>query len=120
MPSKVTLYHNPRCSKSRATLELFKSYEIDVTVVEYLKEPPSRETLQSILALLNMQPAQLLRQGESLYKELNLGAGDHSHAEIINAMIENPILIERPIITTADTAVIGRPLDNVIELLDEL
>lgn len=120
MPSKVTLYHNPRCSKSRAALELLKSRELDVTVVEYLKEPPTRETLQSILSLLDIQPAQLLRRGEPAYKALGLGKGDHSNAAIIDAMADNPILIERPIITTDDSAAIGRPLDNIIELLDEL
>lgn len=120
MPNKVTLYHNPRCSKSRAALELLKSRELDVTVVEYLKEPPTSETLGSILALLNLQPSELLRQGESAYKELRLGKGDHSKVDIIQAMVDHPILIERPIVTTNDSAAIGRPLDNIIELLDDL
>lgn len=118
MPNTITLYHNPRCSKSRAALELLKNREIDATVVEYLKTPPDRETLQSILALLDIKPAQLLRRSEALVKTLELG--DATDDVIIDAMLEHPILIERPILTTADTAVIGRPLDHIVDLLDEL
>ena len=118
MPNTITLYHNPRCSKSRAALELLKSREIDATIVEYLKTRPDRETLQSILTLLEIKPAQLLRRSESICKTLKLG--DATDDAIIDAMLEHPILIERPILTTTDTAAIGRPLDNIVELLDEL
>lgn len=119
MPNNITLYHNPRCSKSRAALELLKSREIDANVIEYLKTPPDRQTLQSILALLEITPAQLLRRSETLYKTLKLGDTNDEDTHI-NAMLEHPILIERPILTTKDAAAIGRPLDQIVELLDEL
>lgn len=119
MPNTLTLYHNPRCSKSRAAVELLKTREIDANIVEYLKTPPDRKTLKSILELLDITPAQLIRRSETLYKTLKL-TGSNSDDALIDAMLEHPILIERPILTTNDAAAIGRPLDRIVELLDEL
>lgn len=120
MPNKVTIYHNPRCSKSRAAVEWLKNQQLDLTVIEYLKQPPDRETITTILTLLNMQAAQLIRRNDKLYKELKLDQGGHSDAELIALMADNPALIERPVVTTDTAAAIGRPLDNIIELIDEL
>lgn len=120
MPTKVTIYHNPRCSKSRAALEFLQSCEIDLTVVEYLKDSPDRRTIESMLAKLDMQAEQIMRRGDRLFKELGLHKGDPAATQLIDAMVENPILLERPIVTTDDDAAIGRPLTNVIELIDEL
>ena len=112
MPNTFTLYHNPRCSKSRAAVELLKTREIDANIVEYLKTPPDRKTLKSILELLDITPAQLIRRSETLYKTLKL-TGSNSDDALIDAMLEHPILIERPILTTNDAAAIGRPLDRL-------
>jgi len=119
MPNNITLYHNPKCSKSRAALEFLKSREIDANVIEYLKTPPDRQTLQSILALLEITPGQLLRRSETVYKTLEPSDRNDDNT-LIDAMLEHPVLIERPILTTDDSAVIGRPLDRIVELIDEL
>ncbi len=113
----VTIYHNPRCSKSRQTLALIEDKGIEPLVVEYLKTPPSQEKLASILEQLGMAPRDLLRKGEALYKDLKLDDPALSDAEIIAAMVENPILIERPIVLSGGKACLGRPPENVIEIL---
>ena len=116
--SSYTIYHNPRCSKSRQTLALLKDNGIDPEVVEYLKTPPSFETLQSIAQLLGKEPLEWIRTGEKTFKELGLSKkDDRSTDEWLKIMAENPILIERPIVTTSDKAVLGRPPENVLELL---
>ncbi len=117
MPTNVTIYHNPRCSKSRAALEYLKQQDCEITVIEYLKQPPSVSTIESLLGLLGMQPAELVRRSEAPYKALNLANSDEQ--TLITAMSENPILIERPVVATSDCAVIGRPLDHVIQMLDD-
>lgn len=116
---KVTIYHNPRCSKSRQTLQALEENNLQANVVEYLKEPPSRETLEQVLSHLNMEPRDLMRKNESEYKELNLAAPSLSRDDLITAMLENPILIERPIVVVDDTkAAIGRPLENVLKIIE--
>lgn len=120
MPTKVTIYHNPRCSKSRAALEFLQSHEIDLTVIEYLKDSPDHKTVESILAKLGMKAEQIMRRGDRLFKDLGLHKGDPAAAQLIDALVEHPALLERPIVTTDDAAAIGRPLTNVIELIDEL
>ena len=94
----VTIYHNPRCSKSRQTLQLLTERGIEARVVEYLKTPPGRKELQQILTLLKMQPRELLRKQEPIYKTLGLDDDTMSDSQIIEAMVENPVLIERPIV----------------------
>jgi arsenate reductase len=113
----VTIYHNPRCSKSRATLELLKNEGRDPRPVEYLKEPPTAKTLDAILDMLGMEPRDLMRKKEKEYKEAGLDNPELSRAELITAMIEHPRLIERPIVIANGKAAIGRPPEKVLEIL---
>ena len=96
--NKTRIYHNPRCSKSRETLALLENQQQDIEIVEYLKTPPTAEELSDILQQLDMQPRQLLRTKETLYKELQLDNDNLSDQELIRAMCDNPKLIERPIV----------------------
>ncbi len=113
----VTIYHNPKCSKSRQTLELLKGKNIAPNIVEYLKTPPTAETLKDILAKLGIQPRDLMRKKEAAYKEHNLNDPSLSDDQLIQAMIENPILIERPIVLANGKAALGRPPEQVLEIL---
>ncbi|MBT5570877.1 MAG: arsenate reductase (glutaredoxin) [Alphaproteobacteria bacterium] len=113
----VDIYHNPRCSKSRATLALLEERGIDVSVIEYLKEPPDDIELRQILDLLAIPARELLRTGEAPYKELGLDDMSLSEDAIIEAIVNNPILMERPIVVTASKARIGRPPEAVLEIL---
>jgi arsenate reductase len=115
--SDVTIYHNPRCSKSRQTLAILEEHGIVPNVVEYLSSPPDAATLQSILAMLKLAPRELMRTKEAAYKENDLGNDALSEGELIQAMIANPILIERPIVVKGNQAVLGRPPENVSALL---
>ncbi|RDV16410.1 arsenate reductase (glutaredoxin) [Pontibacter diazotrophicus] len=112
----LKIYHNNRCSKSRQTLELIKDSGQEVEIVEYLKTPPNAAGLQDVLQKLNMKPEQLLRKNEAIYKEAYKGK-TMTDQEWIQAMVENPVLIERPIVVKEDKAVLGRPPENVQELL---
>lgn len=114
--SQVTIYHNPRCSKSRQTLELLQKNNIEPEIVEYLKTPPNAAELQDILAKLNLSAEQLMRKKETVYKELGL-ASINDEDELITAMINNPKLIERPIVISGDKAAIGRPPEAVLDIL---
>jgi len=113
----TTIYHNPRCSKSRQTLQLLKDNKIEPVVIEYLQTPPSEQALDEILTLLNMEPRDLMRKKETPYKENNLNDPALSRAELISAMVNNPILIERPIVTANNKAAVGRPPENVLEII---
>jgi arsenate reductase len=113
----VTVYHNPRCAKSRATLQLLESRGITPKVVEYLKTPPSAAELRAILEKLGMKPRDLLRKGEPRCAELGLGDRQLSDDQLIALMVENPILIERPIVVSGGKAAIGRPPEQVLEIL---
>jgi arsenate reductase (glutaredoxin) len=113
----LTFYHNPTCSKSRATLALLESRGIRPRIVEYLKAPPTAAELSAIVARLGIQPEALVRKGEDVYKSKYAGK-TLSEAEWIEAMVTDPILIERPIVVTGDKAAIGRPPERVLELLD--
>lgn len=115
--SDLTLYHNPRCSKSRAALELLHTRNLPFTVVHYLDTPPSADTLRDLLGRLGITARGLLRTGEDAYTALNLAAPHHSEQALIDAMVSHPVLIERPILVRGDRAAIGRPLDNLLELL---
>ncbi len=112
------IYHNPRCSKSRQTLELLKARNIDAEVVEYLKTPPSAAELEQILDALGMQPRDLMRKGQDEYKQLGLDDESLSRDALIKAMVEHPILIERPIVITDKGTALGRPPENVVGILD--
>jgi len=114
---QVTIYHNPRCSKSRQTLQILQEGGVEPEVVEYLKTPPDAETLDRILKMLGISARELLRKGEQAYKDEGLADPARTEAEIIDAMVRNPVLIERPIVVSGGRAVIGRPPERVRELL---
>ena len=113
----ITIYHNPRCSKSRATLQLLEARGMKPKVVEYLNSPPSAEKLRSILKKLGIKAQDLIRKGEARYAELGLKDRKLSEDEAISIMIENPLLIERPIVVSGNKAAIGRPPEKVLEIL---
>lgn len=110
--ARPTIYHNPRCSKSRETLALLEERGLDPLILDYLKAPPSAVELKAILKKLKMKPRDLMRKGEAVYKELGL-----DNEKLIRAMEENPILIERPIVVMGAKARIGRPPESVLEIL---
>lgn len=116
-PTIMKIYHNPRCSKSRQTLELIRDAGIEPEIVLYLETPPSQAELDRVLKRLGMQPQDLMRKGEPLYQELGLKGKELSRQEAIDLLVENPKLIERPIVVEGDRAVIGRPPETVRELL---
>ena len=117
MSDKAIIYHNPRCSKSRAAMQLLTDKGIEATVVKYLETPPDRETLEKLLDMLDMQPRDLMRKGEKEYKENNLSDDNLSRDELIDAMLKYPRLIERPIVVKDGKAAIGRPIENIINIL---
>ena len=113
----VTIYHNPRCSKSRQTLQLLRDRGLEPEIVEYLQSPPSPAELGRILDLLGKAPRELMRPKEAPYKALGLGDECNSRDDLIAAMVANPILIERPIVVAGDKAAVGRPPEAVLEIL---
>ncbi|HIB75539.1 MAG TPA: arsenate reductase (glutaredoxin) [Gammaproteobacteria bacterium] len=117
--NNFTIYHNPRCSKSRLTLELMKEKGLDPEIILYLETPPSEKDIALILDKLGMKALELLRKGETEYKELNLSDPSKSEEEIIQAMVKFPKLIERPIVITQQRAIIGRPPENVLNLINK-
>ena len=119
MSDAVKIYHNPRCSKSRDTLSLLKANGIDPEVVLYLETPPDAATLRQLLKMLGMASARdLMRQKEDLYKSLDLANPQLSEEALIQAMIDNPKLIERPIVVSHGEARIGRPPEQVLEIVN--
>ncbi len=112
----VTIWHNPRCSKSRQTLQLIRDRGIEPEIVEYLKTPPHADELRAVLDKLKLKPRDLMRTKESVYKELGL-ANVEDDDRLIAAMVENPVLIERPVVLKAGKAALGRPPENVAEIL---
>lgn len=115
--TELTLYHNPRCSKSRSALELLEGRGLTPTIIRYLETPPTAAELKDVLGKLGIAPRQLLRSGEDEYKALDLGDTSLSDAQLIEAMVAHPRLIERPILVAGDAAVIGRPPEKVLEIL---
>jgi arsenate reductase (glutaredoxin) len=113
----LIIYHNPKCSKSRATLALLERRGIRPRIVEYLKAPPTAAELSAIVARLGLKPEALVRKGEDTYKAKYAGKA-LTDAEWIEAMVRDPILIERPIVVAGHKAAIGRPPERVLELLD--
>lgn len=113
----VTIYHNPRCSKSRETLKLLQDKGITPEVIEYLKTPPSAAELEDILDKLGLEPRQLMRNKEAPYAELNLGDPKLDRAALIQAMVRHPVLIERPIVLANAKAAVGRPPEKVLAIL---
>ena len=117
MSDEIRLYHNPSCSKCRLTMNILTEKGVKISVVEYLDTPPNSEELSEILDLLGMEPRDLMRQHEAAYKENNLDNAELTDKQLIQAMINNPILIERPIVINGKSAVIGRPPEKVLDIL---
>ncbi|MCK4951335.1 MAG: arsenate reductase (glutaredoxin) [Gammaproteobacteria bacterium] len=113
----IRIFHNPKCSKSRQTLQILHDRNTNPQIIEYLKTPPNESELEEILKLLGMEPRDLMRKKEDIYKELKLDDTSLDRQNLIRAMIENPKLIERPIVLSNNKATIGRPPENVIGLL---
>ena len=112
----IEIWHNPKCSKSRAAMELLENNNIDANVVKYLEQIPTKEQIKDVLKKLKISAKELLRTGEDVYKELNL-KDINDEETLIEIMTKNPILIERPIIIKGDNAVIARPIENLEDLL---
>jgi arsenate reductase len=112
----MKIYHNPRCSKSRQTLQLIQESGTDVEIVEYLNTVPTVKELKDVLMKLNLKPTDILRKGEAVYKEKFKNV-DFNDEELVKVMVEYPKLIERPIVVKGNKAVLGRPPENVLELL---
>lgn len=117
----VTIYHNPRCGKSRDTLALLRDRGLEPAIIEYLSTPPDARRLKQLLKLLGMGPRDLMRKGEPVYKEKKLADPRFDEAALIAAMVANPILIERPIVVVKDAkgerAALGRPPENALRIL---
>ncbi|ALP52005.1 arsenate reductase [Candidatus Tenderia electrophaga] len=113
----VVIYHHPRCSKSRQTLQLLQDQGIELEVIEYLKTPPSKTRLKQILTMLDLTPRQLMRRKEPEYTALGLDDESLSRDQLIAAMVETPKLIERPIVVKGDRAAVGRPPEAVLAIL---
>lgn len=116
--SDFTIYHNPRCSKSRQTLQLLEQHGIAPEIVLYLEQPPSKLLLKQLLGKLGISARDLLRKGEGEYRELGLADATLSEATLLDAMHAHPKLIERPIVVRGARAVLGRPPENILELID--
>jgi arsenate reductase len=115
--ANVTIWHNPRCSKSRNAVALLEEKGIEHEVVKYLDTPPTREELVEVLKMLGLSARELMRTKEELCRELKL-KDETDEEKLIAAMVENPKLIERPIVIKNGKAAIGRPIENIIEILD--
>lgn len=113
----LSIFHNPRCSKSRKTLEIIEINDVEVQVILYLQDPPSVSELNSLLEKLGMKASELVRKRESIIKELDIDLSSISNDDLISIMAEHPILIERPIVFNESSAIIGRPPENVQELM---
>lgn len=113
----ITIYHNPRCTKSRLTLGILEEKGVDFQIIKYLEDTPSAEELKILLNALNMDARSLMRTFEAPYKDNNLGDESLNEADLIQAMIDDPILIERPIVKTDKGVVIGRPPENVLAII---
>jgi arsenate reductase len=113
----VTIYHNPRCSKSRQALTLLRDKGVEPQIIEYLKTPPDTATLEHLLTMLGLEPRELMRKKEKEFKENGLGNPDLSRDALIAALIAHPKLIERPIVVKDDHAALGRPPESVLDIL---
>lgn len=117
--SKVILYHNPRCSKSRAALALLEENDITPEIIHYIDKPPTPDQLRELLSKLNLGIRDILRQGEEEFAELGLGDSSLSEEIVFDLVCKHPRLIERPIIIRGDRAIIGRPPEKVLTLLED-
>ncbi len=115
--TEITIYHNPRCSKSRQTLALLKEQEVPYNEIRYLDDPPDPQTLRDLVKKLGIPARELLRSNEKEYRELGLADPSVDEQQLLEAMSEHPRLIQRPIVVRGDKAVLGRPPENVLNLL---
>ena len=113
----ITLYHYSRCSKSRAALALLEERGIKATIVHYVDTPLNAQQLSNLLGKLGITARELIRSGESVYREMGLDNPNLNEAQLIDAMVQAPILIQRPILEIGERAAIGRPMENIVELL---
>ena len=118
MPDPIVIYHNPRCSKSRQTLALIRERGVEPEIVEYLKTPLDADALRDLLGVLGMSAHDLIRSGESPYRELGLSDSALSEDDLVSAVAANPILMQRPVVRRGDRAVVGRPPERIAELFD--
>lgn len=117
MTDSIQIYHNPRCSKSRTTMQLLTDKGVQAEVIEYLKTPPNKQQLEQILNMLGLEPRQLMRTHEAEFKENNLADESLNRDQLIDAMVKYPKLIERPIVVCNGKAAIGRPPESILEIL---
>ena len=117
MSKQAIIYHNPRCSKSRATLAILEDRNESIEIIKYLETPPDKSTLQHILSVLNLSPRELMRRNENEYAENELSDETLTDDQLIEAMIAHPKLIERPIVIKDDRVAIGRPPESVLDIL---
>jgi arsenate reductase (glutaredoxin) len=116
--TSVTIYHNPRCSKSRATLQLLEDNNIQPNIIEYMKEPPDRETLENIVTMLGLPVRELLRSHEQVFKDAGMDDAELTDDEIYEAITQCPTLLQRPIVVVDEKkAALGRPPENVLEII---
>jgi arsenate reductase len=113
----TTIYHNPRCSKSRQTLQLVRDHGVEPLIIDYIKDPPSEAALTNLIKKLGIDAFDLLRRNEQPYKDLKLAQKKDDPKALIKAMAEHPILIQRPILVKGKKAALGRPPENVLEIL---
>ena len=113
----VTIYHNPRCSKSRQALQLLRKRGIEPEIVEYLKTPPSADEMETVLAKLGLEPRALMRTKEAAYREAGMADEVLSRRQLIDLMVANPVVIERPIVVSGARAALGRPPESVLSIL---
>jgi len=114
---KIAIWHNPQCSKSRNAMQLLEERGIDAEVIKYLDTPPNKEDIKALLSMLDIEPRALMRTKEEIYKSLKL-ADEKSDEKLIEAMVAHPKLIERPIVVNEGKAAIGRPIENIINILN--
>ncbi len=113
----TTIYHNSRCSKSRQTLALIEEKGVTPEIIDYLDTPPNKDTLQSLLKKLKLGPRDIIRKGEEAYKSMELANPELSDDQLLDAIVQHPKLLERPIVVKGSKAIIGRPPENVLTLL---
>ena len=116
--TQVTIYHNPKCSKSRATLAILNDHNIDPNIRLYLEQPPTASELGELLQALAMNPEDILRSGESIVQSLKIDIGELDGTKLIELILQYPILMQRPIVRRGNRAIIGRPPENVVALID--
>ena len=117
MTEEIRIFYNPKCSKCRLTMDILNEKGVETTIVEYLETPPDSTELSEVLDLLGIEPRDLMRKHEAPYKENNLDNPDLTREQLIEAMIENPILIERPVVIKGNKAIFGRPPEKVLDIL---